>query len=641
MSFWIILNAGQQKLSGNTSSNLLLDENRFRNTLLKREELWFTALRARGRHLLERDTYSDNLTSMIANILATISLLLRWSKSGIIPNAILATLVHDSVMPFQSTSDPDLVSSPCNSSISYKDIYTISSQFNTLAMDLWQQSTLRNLFIISTLSILYLLIYRIAFHPLRNIPGPFLAKITGHWRNDRTWRGTWHDDILRLHERYGPVVRIAPNEVSVVDQKAIKLLYGHGQNTVKTHWYAVWDPPISAPPLFSARDRKLHSFLRKRVASAYSMTAILKYEKSIQELLDLMIEKLTLQVEAGNHINLGDWTGALAFDAVGVLGFGAPLKQLEKNAADVMNIRSSVLELFFWSQCMGHYWEQMKLLRNTLTLKLMALAGVEDKITAFQNWSIEKVRARMTEKQDGIEHPDMLGHFFNMKAQNGEPASFPEVLIEAMNLIGAGADTTSIGMRTCIEYVCSRQDVYAKLREEIDNFYQTNNVENPITYVQTQQLPYLNAVVKEALRLRPSIIGQLLRHTPEGGLVIDGKFIPAKTPIGMSPLAQNRDKRVWGEDANEFKPERWLESEAKTRQLESYNMTFGGNGPRMCVGRNIALVEIHKFLAQMIRAFDVEIVNKERPYVMTSYWFSYQHDFMVTLKTRSHSAGTV
>ena len=75
----------------------------------------------------------------------------------------------------------------------------------------------QNILLISLCSLLCLIVYRIAFHPLRNIPGPFLAKLTGHWRNDRTWRGTWHDDILQLHERYGRVVRIAPNEVSVVD----------------------------------------------------------------------------------------------------------------------------------------------------------------------------------------------------------------------------------------------------------------------------------------------------------------------------------------------------------------------------------------------------------------------------------------
>ncbi|KAH7388967.1 cytochrome P450 [Cadophora sp. MPI-SDFR-AT-0126] len=499
---------------------------------------------------------------------------------------------------------------------------------------IWTYLTVQNILILALSSLIGLCIYRLLFHPLRNIPGPFLAKITGHWRNDRTWRGTWHDDILQLHQRYGSVVRIAPNEVSIVHQDSIKTLYGHGSNAMKTHWYAVWDPPIGAPAFFPARDRKLHSFLRKRVSSAYSMTSILKYEQPIQDLLDLMVEKLKLQAKAGNAINLGEWTGALAFDAVGVLGYGAPFEHLQNDAADVMDVRSTILELFFWSQCMGHYWGQMKLLR--LIRKLMELAGVEDRIKAFRDWSSEKVKARMTEKKEGIEHPDMLGHFVNMKAQNGGPASFQEVLGEALNLVGAGADTTSIGMRSCIEYVCSKPDVYRKLQEEVDNFYATNTPNKPITYLQTQQLPYLNAVVKEALRLRPSIIGQLLRHTPEGGLVIDGNFIPANTPIGMSPLAQNRDKKVWGDDANEFKPERWLESEAKARQLESYNMTFGGNGPRMCVGRNIALVEIHKFLAQMIRAFDIDIVNKKQPYKMKTYWFSYQHDFMVTLKTRSH-----
>jgi cytochrome P450 len=130
---------------------------------------------------------------------------------------------------------------------------------------------------------------------------------------------------------------------------------------------------------------------------------------------------------------------------------------------------------------------------------------------------------------------------------------------------------------------------------EVDDFYTANPLTEPITYLQTQQLTYLNAVAKEAMRLRPSIIGQLLRHTPQEGLTVDGKYIPPKTTIGISPLAQNRDKAIWGEDANELRPERWLEDEAKARYLESNNMTFGGNGPRMCIGRNIALVSKRTF----------------------------------------------
>lgn len=145
-------------------------------------------------------------------------------------------------------------------------------------------------------------------------------------------------------------------------------------------------------------------------------------------------------------------------------------------------------------------------------------------------------------------------------------------------------------MRSCLEAVISRPEVYRKLQTEVDEFYTTNHPTAPITYLQTQQLPYLNAVAKEAMRLRPSIVAQLLRYTPEEGLTIDGTWIPPNTTVGISALAQNRDKAIWGADANEFRPQRWLESEAKARYLESNNMTFGGNGPRMCIGRNIALV---------------------------------------------------
>jgi cytochrome P450 len=131
--------------------------------------------------------------------------------------------------------------------------------------------------------------------------------------------------------------------------------------------------------------------------------------------------------------------------------------------------------------------------------------------------------------------------------------------------------------------------MFHKLQEEIDGFYERNGLPEPISYTETQQMPYLQAVVKEATRLLPSIVYQLLRYAPEG-LAVDGKRIPAGTPIGVSPLAQNRDKAIWGPDADDFKPERWLEDEARTRYLDAANMTFGGSGPRMCIGRNIALV---------------------------------------------------
>lgn len=75
---------------------------------------------------------------------------------------------------------------------------------------------------------------RLWFHPLAKIPGPRLAKVTRLWQSWRYYRGTWHDDILLLHGHYGPLVRIAPNEVSFVDaRESLEIVYGHGAKALK------------------------------------------------------------------------------------------------------------------------------------------------------------------------------------------------------------------------------------------------------------------------------------------------------------------------------------------------------------------------------------------------------------------------
>lgn len=76
-------------------------------------------------------------------------------------------------------------------------------------------------------------IYNLFFHPLRNVPGPFLARSSSLWRLIRYFRGSWHDDVIELHKKYGQVVRISPEEVSFTDQDAIKMMYGHGRNVSK------------------------------------------------------------------------------------------------------------------------------------------------------------------------------------------------------------------------------------------------------------------------------------------------------------------------------------------------------------------------------------------------------------------------
>ena len=81
----------------------------------------------------------------------------------------------------------------------------------------------------ATVLLTWIIFYRLFLHPLAGVPGPFVARFTGLWRTTKYFKGTWFDDILGLHQKYGRVVRIAPNEVSFVDGEALKRLYGHGK----------------------------------------------------------------------------------------------------------------------------------------------------------------------------------------------------------------------------------------------------------------------------------------------------------------------------------------------------------------------------------------------------------------------------
>lgn len=164
---------------------------------------------------------------------------------------------------------------------------------------------------------------------------------------------------------------------------------------------------------------------------------------------------------------------------------------------------------------------------------------------------------------------------------------------------GAGADTVSVAMRSALYYLGVHPDMLRKVQAEVDSLDTTE----PITYKQTQQLPYLKAVVRESLRMYPSIPAQLYRFVPEQGMAVDDRYIPAGTVVGMSGLAQNRDELVFGSDVDVFKPERWLGDAEEQRRLEASLFNFGGNGPRSCPGRDLAMVGVQNNLLVQLADF--------------------------------------
>ncbi|KAF4784113.1 hypothetical protein HER10_EVM0004325 [Colletotrichum scovillei] len=265
------------------------------------------------------------------------------------------------------------------------------------------------------MAIIATLFYRLFLHPLSHLPGPLPARLTGLWRTTKYIQGNWHDDILSIHNKYGRVVRIAPNEVSVVDEYAMKNLYGH------------------APQLFSELDKKHHSFLRKRLASAYSMSSVLKYEVHIQACLDLLIRKLGKYAQAGEIVDMAVWTNAFAFDVVGELGYGSQFGHLQEEK-DVGELRKTIFNVFKLLSSVGHLPRWLWLVTSRGAQMITGFFNADQPLVAFRNWSAMKVQKRL-DNPEMTGREDLLAHFCRMKDLEGKPASFLEILVEAMNLV--------------------------------------------------------------------------------------------------------------------------------------------------------------------------------------------------------------
>ena len=105
---------------------------------------------------------------------------------------------------------------------------------------------------------------------------------------------------------------------------------------------------------------------------------------------------------------------------------------------------------------------------------------------------------------------------------------------------------------------------------------------SPPTFKDTNDLPYLQAVIREALRMHPAVGLLLERVVPAGGFEIDGFWLPEGTIIGANPWVMARDEKVFGPDAYSFRPERWLEASPEELRLMDRNDFSFGAGARTC-----------------------------------------------------------
>ncbi|KAI1420446.1 cytochrome P450 [Xylaria sp. FL1777] len=435
-------------------------------------------------------------------------------------------------------------------------------------------------------------LYQCVFSPLAVFPGPAVAKLSKVWRAYATYRGQWHKDLIALHRRYGPVVRIGPSELSVGDPEAFLQIYRIANAFPKSASYSVVQG--SRPfDLTGERNEKIHTAQRKLVARPYSMASSKRLEPQIDELISSLLRKLDILAAEPQPIDLGYWLQLFAFDVIGAVSFTKPFGFISAGSDKGLFDRlERTMRSAAWLMHAGWFFR----LHQRFILPLFGnWLAVNDRNGYFFQFAQQEVQSR---KDKGGSDMDIVGQLFQAQQTKPEINDLTIAFMMTSNVF-AGSDTTSIALRGIFLNLMRYPQVVAKLRAELRQFPAL------IASPEAESCPYLQAVIYESLRIFSPAGFILDRDVPPEGMLICGRHVPGGTMVGASPWVIHRSTLIWGEDADQFRPERWLDCE-DPGSLRRFFFAFGG-GTRTCIGRNISWLEIQKLVPTLLMRYDFKL----------------------------------
>ncbi|KAF5967706.1 cytochrome P450 monooxygenase [Fusarium bulbicola] len=420
--------------------------------------------------------------------------------------------------------------------------------------------------------------------------------------------GTYPKTSIELHRKYGPVVRIAPDEYSIDDPAAAKIVYGSGRGFTKSPWYyASGNPFSSLPSIFVEPNPHIHAQARRKVAAAYSMTNLVQLEPFIDKCSALLRDRLEEFARSGTSVEISHWMQCYAFDVIGMMTVGKRFGFLDCGE-DIQGIMSSLSQYLVYCSNVGVFpeWHKTLFRRQMRSKTASGLTHVRE----FADAQLEDKREKA--KTDEISHPnaaeDFVTKFLRLQALDPEKITNADISSMCITNIGAGSDTTSISLTSIIFKLIKYPRVLARLRAEIKEH------ESQGTEFRTQS---------HSLKpIRSPICKLLGRVVPSGGATLAGQYFPEGTVVGINAWVAHANTKVFGHDAHVFRPERWLDYPELVKEREAYFMTFG-QGSRTCLGNNISLMELAKAIPQIVRHFDFapDTESGDPEYATENVWF--------------------
>ncbi|KAJ7255067.1 cytochrome P450 [Mycena haematopus] len=426
-------------------------------------------------------------------------------------------------------------------------------------------------------------------------------------------RGQLHLYVKELHDNYGPVVRIGPNELSITEVSLLPSILGangmpkgplwDGRQIARAKGAA--SKEAAGGTLIASRDSKHHAEARKAWNKAFIPAAVKGYEPMLIRRVAQLVDALGSQKDT--NVDLSQWFSFFSFDLMGDIAFGGGFELMRGGDKDgLWHIMERGLHLPALTQqipwCI--YFSRI----SQLLAKREMLWGSSPSI---------KLR-------DGFKRTEY-------KRAAAEPYPFPLMVSNSLLAIVAGSDTSSTVMANTFFFLLSHPESYKRLQSELDESFPRGDKE-PTDAAVLASLPYLNAVIKESMRLLPPVATSLQRAPTvgTGSKVLGESFvIPEGTSIVVPPYTIHRDPRYFSPSPEKYIPERWLAEDETNKFMVNETHSYPSPWASELCREELAMLEIRMVVAYMMQAFEMQFgdgYDKQR-------WEADLKDYLVMQKS--------
>ncbi|KAI0150162.1 cytochrome P450 oxidoreductase [Xylariaceae sp. FL1272] len=444
------------------------------------------------------------------------------------------------------------------------------------------------------------IVYRLSSaHPLAKIPGPLIARLTDLQLVWHAYIGDEGDYVRRLHDKYGPVVRIGTESVDFTTPEVINPIYIQKGGFAKAKYYNNFDIDGHAS-IFSETSPAKRAARAKAVLPLFSAANVRAGCRPFTDSVERYVYNFGLARKSGKA-NALDLARCMSIDAVTEYLFGIRYGALK--SAEELETKNDTNKVEGAGQ--GE--------------KMSASAIVDNFVSTARLWYLAPWLYDLADRLDALIFPNpafslsfkIVNEFVDrvlVKAKediskNMSSKSYPARLLQAgfspeevhaqcKDIIFAGTDTIGMNLTTLCFMLAKNHDVYEKLEAEVA----VSHVEKDED-LQTQ-MPYLTGVVREALRLSLTNPTRLPREVPAGGWEYGGVRYPAGSIVSTSQLNMHFQERIYGENPHAFRPERWFNA---TEEMHRCMMAFGLGG-RQCVARTMSMYDMHLAAYALVKA---------------------------------------